>query len=380
MQALLGELFPWIVGLYVLDGLAQLGRGHLLLAGGPGRLRMLGAGIHLVGLSPLGEAVAAHDLPFLKGRGRLFLFDPRRRTEPALVSAVDLEAVPREALGEVERVGRKLRAAGRLLLVAPTPPWAERLRADLASFSAGAEAGSRPEPIAALDAALDAARRLRGRQRAFTGPMRAAAALLFVGAFVVWPVAAYAPSAFEIPAGPLLAALGLLVLLVAALAGAMLAACGEKAARSLGGALHLALYPVAALRPLVHASRSLYRRFDAPTIVAALLPPEAFAAWAAREIRRARLSMAAAPSDLAPAWEERARDLGRLLVATGVKEEEALRPPTRAGEAAAWCPLCTSQYRPGFERCGECGVALEPFSPGRDHGRLRRARGEREAP
>lgn len=355
MQALLGELFPWIVALFALDGLAQLGRGHLLLAGGPGRLRLLGAGVRLVGLSPLDEAIAAHDLPFLFGDRRAYLFDPRRRTEPALVAAEDLDAVAVPALRPLEREGRKVRAAGRLVLVGPTPAWTERLRRDLEAFASGEE----PSPGAG---GLEAARRLRGRQRPFTGALRAAAALLFAGTFVAWPVAAYAPGGAGIPAGALLGGLGILVLGIASLAGAMFAACGEGTARSVAGALHLALYPVAALRPLAHASRSLYRAFDAPTIAAALLPREDFAAFAARELRRAQLSRAATPPDLAPAWAERARAIGRLLVALGTTEEEALRPPRPLGDAAAWCPLCSSQYRPGHARCGECGVALEPFA------------------
>jgi len=81
-----------------------------------------------------------------------------------------------------------------------------------------------------------------------------------------------------------LAAAGALVLAVAALTFAMLLACGEPAARSAAAALHLVVFPVAALRPLAHGPRSLYRRFDALTVAAALLPPDRFGALAAREL------------------------------------------------------------------------------------------------
>jgi hypothetical protein len=357
MHALLVELFPWLVALWVLDGLAQLGRGHLLFVrGAGGRFGVRRTGLHLVGLSPLDEAVAAHDLPFLASPTRVFLFDPRRRSEPALVGAADLEAVRRDGLAPVEREGRKVRAAGRVVAVAPTAEWAGRLREDLAALAG--EGGPVPDR---LD--LAAARALRERQRTFLLPLRAAASLLFATAFVAWPAAAYAPGAAPLAPEAVLAVAGALVLVVAGLTFAMLAACGEPPARGAAAALHLVVFPVAALRPLVHGPRSLYRRFDALTVAAALLPPERFGALAARELRRARLSRDATALELAAAWDERGRGVLRLLAAAGIAEAEALAPPARVAEAAAWCPLCGGQYRAGFERCADCGVAAEPFAP-----------------
>ena len=357
MHALLVELFPWLAALWALDALAQLGRGHLLLVrGAAGRFRVRGAGLHVVGLSPLDAAVVLHDLPFLASDRRVFLFDPRRRSDPALVADADLEAVPREALAPVEREGRKVLAGGRAALAAPTAEWAARLRDDLAALAG--PGGAAPERID-----VGAARALRDRQRRFLPAIRSAAALLFATAFVAWPAAAYAPDAAPLSAGAVLAAAGALVASVAGLTFAMLVACGEGAARSAAAALHLLLYPIAALRPLVHAPRSLYRRFDALAVAAALLPPEGFGALAGRELRRARLSQAATAPELAGFWEERVRGVRRLLEAAGIAAGAALAPPPRAAGAAAWCPLCGAQYRAGFGRCGDCGVAAEPFAP-----------------
>src|SRR5512138_3916060 len=142
MHALLVELFPWLVALWALDALVQLGRGHLLLVrGAAGPFRVRGAGLHLAGLSPLAEAVVLHDLPFLASERRVFLFDPRRRSDPALVADADLEALPREALAPVEREGRKVTAGGRAVLAAPTPEWAARLRDELAALAGPAGPG-----------------------------------------------------------------------------------------------------------------------------------------------------------------------------------------------------------------------------------------------
>ncbi len=364
MHELLAELFPWIVVLYAVDGLAQLGRGHLVFTGGLGPSRLRRAGLHLLGLSPLDEAIAAHDLPYLVSSQALHLFDPRRRSDPALIAAADLEACPFEAVAPVSREGRKVTFAGRTAVAAPTPEWAERVRADVSALAAtpaerrvAAERATRRER---LDVA--AVRSLRDRQRAFVPAIRAAAVLLFAGTFVAWPLAAYDGLGLALPAGALLAALGGLVCAVAVLSGLMLAACGEPVWRSVSAALHLALYPVSALRPLVHAPRGLYHRFDAAAIAAALLPRDVFGGWAAREIRRARLSRTATAPELAACWEERERDLASLLASVGLAEAEALAPPRQLDGAAAWCPLCGGQYRAGFRSCADCGVDLEPFT------------------
>lgn len=357
MHALLVELFPWLVALWALDGLVQLGRGHLLLVrGGAGSFRVRRAGLHVVGLSPLDEAVAVHDLPFLVSPARVFLFEPGRRSDPALVADVDLEAVARTELAPVTREGRKVRAARRVALVAPTAEWATRLGDELAALAAGGD----PAPDR-LD--VEAARALRGRQRRYLPALRAASALLFATAFAAWPAAAYAPAAAPLSPEVVLATAGGLTLAVAALTWAMLAACGEGAGRSAAAALHLVAFPVAALRPLVHGPRSLYRRFDALAVAAALLPSDRFGELAARELRRARLSRGATQPELAAFWDRRAGALRGLLAAVGVAEADALAPPPRAPGAAAWCPLCGGQYRAGFERCEDCGVPAEPFAP-----------------
>ncbi len=364
MYELLGDAFPWIVALYLADGLAQLGRGHVAFVRGLGPFRVRRAGLHLLGLSPLDEAIAAHDLPFLVSERAVHLFDPRRRTDPALVAAADLEAIPFEAVLPVAREGRKVTVAGRLALVAPTPEWAERAREDL-SLLAAAAPGKRLEAAAALarprlDAGAVAS--FRERQRAFSAPLRAAAAFLFAGTFGLWPLAAFGPPGLRPPAGALLAGLGWTVLLVGALTALLLRAAGERPWRCAATALHGILYPVAALRPLLHATRGLHSRFEAAAIAAAVLPRAAFAALAGCEIRRARLSSEATDRELAPFWEARERALLRLVADAGLREEEALAPPARAAGAAVWCPLCGAQYRAGFERCRDCGVPAVPFA------------------
>jgi hypothetical protein len=208
--------------------------------------------------------------------------------------------------------------------------------------------------------AVAAVRAVRRRQRPYLLAIRCAAALLAATIFAGWPLAAYGPPAVAAGAGAVLAATAALVVTIATLAFLMLVACGERTGRAAASALHL-LYPVAALHPLSHASRDLYRRFDAMTTCAALLPARAFLALAARELRRAEHSRAATAGELDRFWRVRTRALAGLLEATGSSEAEALAAPAPMEGAAAFCPVCGVQYRPGFERCSDCGVAVQQF-------------------
>jgi hypothetical protein len=210
---------------------------------------------------------------------------------------------------------------------------------------------------------LAAARARRARQRPWLAALRALAACTSAGVFVVWPLAAYAPSLVPVPAGPLLGALGLLALAEALLVYGMLRACGEGRRPAAQAALHLVAFPVAAVHPLLHASRSAYRRFDAPTVAAALLAPAAFQALAARELRRARFSRAATDPELGGEWSRREHHLEALIVETGGSVAAVLAPAPAPG-AAGWCPLCAASFVEGPERCIDCDVPLERRAPG----------------
>lgn len=354
MHALLADLWPWIVAFYVADGLVQLRSGHLLLSSAGGRFALLRAGLHLPGLSPLAEAIALHDLPFLHAGARLWFPDPRRSAELPVVEPIDLREAAAASHSGVEREGRKLKDAGELLLVSPTPEGAEVSRERLAALASG-----RPPPPAP---GFDAARARRAAQAPFVAALRVAGALLSALVLLGWPAVAWGPPALGGAAGALLAATGVLVTIAAGLTFAMWRACGEPAGRSAAAALHLVSWPVAALHPLWHASRALYARFEPLAVAAALLPRDRFALLAGRELRRAAFSRSAGPTALAPAWDGRTATLEALLRAAGIRQDEALAPPARHADAGAWCPLCRVQWRPGFDRCDACGVPLERFT------------------
>lgn len=44
------------------------------------------------------------------------------------------------------------------------------------------------------------------------------------------------------------------------------------------------------------------------------------------------------------------------------KEEVLQPPPASDATAVSYCPLCSEEYRLGFDSCAECGVRLEPVA------------------
>jgi hypothetical protein len=349
MHALVAELTPWLLLLWAVDALVQPRRGHrLVVDDGLRRPRLLGAGLHLAGLSPLDRVTALLDLPFLAGAGRVFLIAPGRRPELAIVDGGDLVEVPAGALSPVTRDGVQVRAGGRLAAVAPTPELAEALRARL-------EATARGEP-SAPDAVADlaAARVIDRRTRRWRVALRALAALLALDLAVGFPVVAWAPLGAALPAETLVAAAGALVLAIAAAGAALAAAAGEGAARSLATGAAL-LLPWGAVRPLARAGRSAFRGLEPLAVLAALLPAAAFRELAGRELARIAASRERTPPAVAPAWRDRERALEALLVAVGSCRADALAPPPRA---VAWCPVCRSEYVAAAVACVDCGVPL----------------------
>lgn len=348
---LLAEFLPWIIGFFALDGFSQLGRGHLLAAGS-GALRPLRAGLQWLGPSPAAEAVAVFDLPFLQVGARRWFGDPKRRSEPSVIEGQDLRELDLGAAGPLERLHKGITAGKTLVLQAPTTGHAAELLAALSPEAAGPRRARSD---------LRAARALRLRQRPYRLTLQVLASVLAALLLVGGPLVVWTPLSRYPLATPLVREAGVLLVAVALGGGAYLRASGEGWWRSILGGLGM-LLPWAAMHPLTHLSRPLFRRFDAPTALAALLPAPEFHAWAARELVRARLSRERTPPELRPAWEEREKQLSRLLAATGSSAEKALAPPPAEDDAAAYCPLCRTPYRDGFEACGDCGIPLARLS------------------
>jgi hypothetical protein len=152
----------------------------------------------------------------------------------------------------------------------------------------------------------------------------------------------------------------LLVLLAAivALGYGMMRGLGRPrgaAVRSLAG---FVLFPPGCAHLSALLGRPLLAGFAPLAVAAALLPEEAF-----RELAREGLRRLASEREARPFAAVELDAAQRVVRARGLRVEEVLRPPAAADPAAAsYCPLCSEQYRHGFDSCAECRVPLEPLA------------------
>ena len=367
MVALVEDVLPWLVAFFLLDAVVQLRRGQVVFARtGLERYRLLGPGLHLAGALPFGAALIAYELPFLPTREGLWVFDPDARHAPPVILADAVSFIPWASLGTVQGEGMAVKGGSRVLFRARSPRAARALSAELAALASETE-GAREAGIkrwleARCDVEAAHAQWKRVRRPAFV-----AAAFGTVESLVLFgavPALAFLPGADVLGWERMAVLLGLSHL--GALCGAAwaLARSGASAADVTSALSTLLFFPPYAARAGLHALRDALSGFEPLAVGAVVLPRADFLRLARRELVRTEESLEATRRlGLAPFWDARREALKRLLVAAGTSEREVLAPP-HAHEAAAWCPLCATEYRAGFARCSDCGVALALHPPG----------------
>jgi len=359
MLELVQDLFPWLVGFYLLDAVASVRRGQALYAARLGGFRRLGPGLHLPGLLPTARLVAALEVPPLWRGGALWVLAGGDRYDPPVVRPDDLEELPLGPGATVER--ERVRLGERAVVRAPTPAHARALAGLL---SAAASGGAEAKRARRETADLPEVRAALAAEDPWAAAVQALATVLFLLLFGALPAVAWGGPALRERLDALLLALGAAHLLtLAACAGLLLRA--RLPWRQVAGQLApLAAFPPYAAHPLVHLRRDALAGRDPAVVAAALLPEPALRALARRELVRLAASRAASAGPLAEAWAGREEAWRAALAGAGVPVGEALAPPVPAAGAAAFCPSCAVQYRSGFDTCADCGLALVRWPAG----------------
>ncbi len=366
MQELLADILPYLAAFYALELAVNLGRHHLLFASGGRRFRLMTSGLGVLPPWPSAEAIGSHALPLWLHGDRLWFADPRRPYAPRIFGSGDLCTLELAGLGEVVAERKKVFAGDVLVAVAPTPESA-------ASIAARLESLRRLDPgrrAAALEAHLAestdlaALQKMRAARRAFGPFVQAVAWLFFLLVFGALPWQVFLEPKLQLDLSLLaLAALGLMAV-NGALAAALLRRSGCRAAEIGKRVAPLVLLPFSALHPLVHLSRDLYLRFHGSALAAALLPRDEFRVLARQELRRIALSSELAADPEGP-WELERRHWTRVLEQLNEPLEPLLADPAAADPLAeSYCPLCSSTFRAGAARCGDCDAALRPLRTG----------------
>ena len=362
MYQLLYDALPWLAAFYALDGLTDLRRGFLLFrTSALGSFEVVRSGLRHQGWAPWVEAFVAFDWPFLVSEEALLIFAPRRRDDPVVVEAADIESVPWADLApKVE--GKRAVSREKVLLAAPSKLIAARLVDELTALAS--ESGRRQtgfQQRTRLASSPKVVAEVRARQRPWRIGLQVTASILFAGLFGLGALVAYVPSA-GVFAEELVVFLGTVLMAEMILAIGFLRSENLAWRPAASRALALLAWPVATLRPLAHLSAGLCTGHEAVAVAAALLPGTDLARFASRELARTRESrQRATDASLMEALECREWGIRLVLERAGVKEAILEAPPTpRTGEAA-WCPVCRSRFLVGIGLCTDCGVKLVPF-------------------
>jgi len=362
LLAVLRDLFPILAALYVLDAVAWVRAGHLLLVSRAGPwfgFAVREPGIRLAGLLPVDVAFAvARHGPLLTPEG-VYLPDPKAYG----AAAYDPERWTLLPYDEIERLeveeDKLLTGRGGGLRL-PSRSHAESLAARLREIREAPAAQRNARITSAGEAAfdLDAIRTRLVTFQAAALPVRLLGAALFLVLFAGLPAVLYLGLPPELLKPQLYLALSLFAMTVAALVWAGSHLRGQGALRRRPALSSVLFTPPAAARAAAHLARDLFPDFDAVAVAVVLLPQERLGAWLRGELHAAAWAEAQGDAGWQAAWAARRGLLRRTLDRLGRSESEVLAPPGRDPEAVAWCPFCDTEYRESLASCRDCALPL----------------------
>lgn len=356
------ELFPFAVALYLFDAVAWVTARQVVFASMFGdRFRIRRRGLNLLGLLPTGlDLRTCADRPLVTPR--VVLLPPSgpvtagALTDPEHYRLVELEAATAAVVDHTS-----VAFGGGLMWKAPSVAAASHFRGfilELASLpNDGREVRLREYEETAFD--HEAVKQRIDTFSTAVDPLLPLCDALFVLIYLVLPV-----SAFLVPAGPSLS--GGLSALAAGLwlaLGWMTVRCvGKLAAQGLirPDMTRLAtvlLPPPLAFRGVQALAADLLHDFEPLAVAAHLLPEDRLVPLLRAEIAAVERALAAeSADDWRQAWTRRGRSLEQLLERLALGREEL--SPAADRDTGGICPECSASYRPGFDRCSDCDVAL----------------------
>ncbi len=374
LLAVLKDLLPVLVILYLAEGLAWVGARNLLFVRWPwGWRKAEGRGVRLAGFLPFDFAVsvpgpvviatedALHVPDAEASRGALY--DPGRWVRLGYEKAsTELEE------GTVHlRALRDQPGAGRLKF--PSRAHAQdftELLAELRPLAPAARSQRLDRHRAKAFDAASAETRL-GKLRETTEFLRILGWGLFVLLLLLLPAVLYVHPRPDRLLLPLLTGIFLLygaVLVATTRIGTDLCRQGILPRRP--SLLHMMFSPVAAVRALAALSRDLFVGVDPLVAAALLLKKGDFVAMARAELHGAAVAAERGEGDWSRYWrrywEARREATLALLARFEVSEAEALAaPPRKDPGAAAWCPVCGTESTEAGS-CDDCGLPLLDLS------------------
>lgn len=367
MQDVFEVLFPYLVALYVLDGIQFVSRDHLLLSSLAGRrFRLHRAGVYLTGILPLGRAFLTHDLPlWITKEGIYFL--PANSPAPQIADQPsDWHFISFRALKSLKLDGKSVSLNGQEKIKFPNAASAHRWQL-LAKDMQQRTPSERTNKMATLlgqTHCMARVLRLRKLHAKLLCNLDLTGCLLFFGTFILLPLTLYSPLKHRVHFNLLLvliAAVYLATLILACRAHRMLY-LRDRSGRA-QFLLSLIFSPVNAIHAGCNLSKDLYSRFDYLTLWACLLPPQALVPLIRKEAVRIDSRLTSAHSkDWHEFWQMKKDALNRLLKQMDLSMTDIIRAPEKHDPTAIWyCPACLTEYVKKVEVCFDCGAGLKKF-------------------
>ena len=369
MALTLQDLFPWLVLLCLVEGLAFLGPLHVVFVSLSGeRFSMKGSGLRLLGLFPFTRSYLSHRIPIGVTATGVYVLSERNPTEAALYERESFQFFSYDQLTG-------------LVSDDATVCWSKETRTRLPSKYLASTVVGRIRELCELDDDqrrakidnhyskvfdIDGLVQLRVALERPLGWLSLTCGAVFYLLLFFLPLIIYTD---WVNTQTLILWLGLLLMADVAVAVTgyrlVLELRNQGLAASFNPLVWYLLYPPAAIHAASKMSREIYRTYDYLTVAASTLSRERLLSVFRAELYGITHALKSCnDKPWREYWERRQQVILTLLQQVEVSEPEALRPPVRKDPVAArFCPVCEMEYFDRARICTECQFDLVEMGP-----------------
>jgi len=368
MREILATLYPYIILLYLFDCLVYVGRHQVFFISLCGKgFRRVKSGIHLSGLFPFSETFVACSLNLFSSESGIYLRSNDNESQGLLNYPEEYLFIPYADIENPVAEGNMLILNKSVSVKTPSVPCAKRLAGRLAD-AARTEYSKRSDLILKLmkeDTDMDRIRQIHQSCKQRFGCLKILCTLLFIEFFLLLPISLYWILPPEFVLYILIANIAILYFCTVIYTYYLLGKVyGKNSGLNTTVMLSITLSPVAAIHALSYLTKDLFTLFDSAALAAYLLPIEKFNDYMRREIYR--IHRACSENDdfgWAEFWQTRLASMRGLLDRLDLKEEDLTAQPEKTEDSAdSYCPVCRTEYRPGFSFCSDCRVLLTAYA------------------
>jgi len=368
MREILATLYPYLVLLYLIDCLVYVDKQQVCFISLLGKgFRLVTKGIHLSGLFPFSQSIAAGNLNLHPSESGIYYRSNDSETRGLLNYPEEFRFIPYAYIDNPSPGENKVILNKDVAVKTPSSLFAKKL-ADRLAGTARTEFAERRELIRNFmkeDADIERIKEIHHSCKHRFGYLEILCTLLFIEFFILLPIALYCLLLPKFILNALLANIGVLYACTVSYTYYLLGKIyGKNSGLKTPVMLSIILSPVAAIHALGYLTKDLFTLFDPAALAAYLLPIEKFKDYMRREIYR--IHRACGESDefgWAEFWQIKLASIRGLLDRLDLKEENLTAQPEKTEDSAdSYCPVCRTEYRPGFSFCSDCGVLLTAYA------------------